>query len=227
MIKEMNGEHILKGYDSALAELKKHVISMGRLSYESLVQTSQILESKDINEIEKIYANEDKVDAIEKEVDEQSMHLIMRFQPRAVDLRTILASINVAKNFERISDHTVSIAKYIKRAFKDTEIVLETSFFEPIYKGVDILVSKSIRAFADTDVSLAQSILREDAQVNENCKNSLSDILKKKTELLDKYLHFVFIIRSLERIGDLTKNVAEDIIFIDSAEDIRHTQKSK
>ena len=217
-----NGEHILTGYDVALSSLRQKVLKMGNLAYENLSPVFDSLSEGDLSQKEQIKERENQVDLLEKEVDEEGMSLIMRFQPTAIDLRIAFASINVAKNFERASDHISSIFKHICKILKiqgEESIVI----LDPIREKVGKALKKSIVAFADNDMQLAKAILEEDEEINEDYKKALKNLLGQEGGLSDEQLYLVFIFRSLERIGDLAKGVAEDIVFIESGEDIRHS----
>ena len=166
------------------------------------------------------------IDSAEKKIDEQGMSILLRYNPVASDLRLVLSSINVCRSLERIGDHTVNIAKRSRKIIK-AGTCEEVRLIEPLFLEARQIVKASLESYADVDEATAMKVVDLDHKVDDLHKNlskSLSNkIAEEGGENTESWLNILFISRSLERIGDLAVNVAEDVVFITSAEDIRHT----
>jgi len=164
------------------------------------------------------------IDNQEKKIDEQGMSILLRFNPVASDLRLVLSSINICRSLERIGDHAVNIAKRSRKILKSGQLN-QVRLIEPVYTATEEIVSASLRAYSDVDEEQARKVIELDAKIdklNRALGKSLTNQIADGAQATDTLLNIIFISRSLERIGDLSVNIAEDIVFITSAEDIRH-----
>ncbi|MGJ8695415.1 MAG: phosphate signaling complex protein PhoU [Verrucomicrobiaceae bacterium] len=218
--------HILKNYDDDLHQLKDSVLEMGGAASRGLEKAVRGLIEGDAEACSDVIDEDEIIDAQEKKIDEQGMSILLRFNPVASDLRLVLSSINICRSLERIGDHAVNIAKRSRKILKGNESS-EARLIDPLFKEARHIVTSSLTAYADVDQELAMKVIEMDAKVDE-IHRSLSKSLSSKIaeqggEDTEARLNILFISRSLERIGDLAVNIAEDVVFITSAEDIRHT----
>jgi len=218
--------HILKNYDDELRILKDNVLEMGAEVIEALEKSVNGLLKGDREICAEVIEEDEVIDSHEKAIDELGMSILLRFNPVASDLRLVLSSINVCRSLERIGDHAVNIAKRSRKILKGSsceEVPLVDSLFVKAHE----IVSKSLTAYSDIDEEEAHKVIKMDAEVDERhgalSRSLTSRISEQGGADTKSLLHLLFISRSLERIGDLAVNVAEDIVFITSAEDIRHT----
>ena len=217
--------HILKNYDSDLSALNDSVIKMGGAALNALEKSVAGLLEGNLDQCYDVIDDDEAIDTQEKKIDEQGMSILLRFNPVASDLRHVLSSINICRGLERIGDHAVTIAKRSRRILK-AGTVDEVRLIDPLFREVQKIVSAALTVYADADEEEAMKVIQMDQKVD-NLHKSLGKSLtaqiaggSKETESL---LNIIFISRSLERIADLAVNIAEDVVFISSAEDIRHT----
>ncbi len=218
--------HILKNYDEELEQLKDNVLQMGSGVMSAMEKAIKGLLEGDREQCSDVVDEDEAIDRAEKQIDEQGMSILMRFNPVASDLRLVLSSINVCRSLERIGDHAVNLAKRSRKILKAGEVP-EARLIEPLYLQAQKIVSLALTAYSDIDEETAMNVIAMDQEVDRIHK-TLSKSLSSKiadggTTQTESLLHILFISRSLERIGDLAVNVAEDVVFITSAEDIRHT----
>jgi phosphate transport system protein len=168
---------------------------------------------------------DEAIDLLEKQIDENGMTVLLLHTPMAFDLRMVVSSLNICRSMERMGDHAVNIAK---RAIKVIEKggCSEVGLVEPLFEEVRKVVSTTMIAYADVNGEAALQVLDMDGAVDKIDKRltkTLTSMMGEEGAKRDSLLHLLFISRSLERIADLAVNIAEDLFFITSAEDIRHS----
>ncbi len=216
--------HILKNYDDDLTKLKDSVVQMGGLAIAGLENSIKCLLGGDLELCSDVIAEDEVIDSKEKKIDEQGMSILLRFNPVASDLRLVLSSINICRSLERIGDHAVNIAKRSRKILKSGQVD-QIRLIEPIYLAAEKIVSSALMAYSDADENDARKTIKLDKEVNQlnnALGKSLTNQIAAGAENTETLLNIIFISRSLERIGDLSCNIAEDVVFITSAEDIRH-----
>ena len=218
--------HILKNYDSDLGQLKDSVLEMGSGVLSAMEKSLKGLMEGDRELCADVIDEDEKIDAAEKKIDEQGMSILLRFNPVASDLRLVLSSINICRSIERIGDHAVNSAKRSRKILKKGKVD-EVRLLEPLFLEAQKIVSAALTAFSDVDEKAALAVIEMDQEVDKIhgalSKSLSSKIASGEQESTESLLNILFISRSLERIGDLAVNIAEDIVFITSAEDIRHS----
>ncbi|MCB1077705.1 MAG: phosphate signaling complex protein PhoU [Verrucomicrobiae bacterium] len=219
--------HTLGSFDAALRGLRKHVITMASLAGQNLANAVQGLITRNLELCNEAIAADDEVNALERAIDREGMEILMRFNPVASDLREVISSMKIASDLERVSDQAESIARRARKTLKYPEVP-ETLSIEPVYEMANQMLQDSVRAFSEGDVELGFSLMdRDDAldKIHDKTIKELRKAIERDTENLKTYLHLVFIIRCLERVGDHSVNIAEDAIFAKRATDIRHLSK--
>jgi phosphate transport system protein len=216
--------HILKNYDDDLTKLKDSVVQMGGLAIAGLENSIKCLLGGDLELCSDVIAEDEVIDSKEKKIDEQGMSILLRFNPVASDLRLVLSSINICRSLERIGDHAVNIAKRSRKILKSGNVE-QVRLIEPVFQAAEKIVSSALTAYSDIDEDEARRTIKLDKEVdklNSALGKSLTNQIAAGSENTETLLNIIFISRSLERIGDLSCNIAEDVVFITSAEDIRH-----
>jgi len=218
--------HILKNYDSDLGQLKDSVLEMGSGVLVGMEKAIKGLMEGDREMCSDVIDEDEAIDTAEKKIDEQGMSILLRFNPVASDLRLVLSSINICRSLERIGDHAVNTAKRSRKILK-AGTVEEVRLLDPLFLEAQKIVSAALTSYSDIDEEAAINVIAMDRKVDDIHKalsKSLSSrIASGEVKHTESLLNILFISRSLERIGDLAVNIAEDVVFITSAEDIRHT----
>jgi phosphate transport system protein len=221
--------HILREFDQAFAALRNEVIAMAGQARLNLERAMQGLISRDLEKCKAAIADDDEVDEAELRIDRIGMETLVRFHPVASDLRLVITSMKVAANLERVSDHATNIAKRARKMLARTECP-EVTFLEPLYALADQQLRDALSAYTDRNAELGQSLQLRDKDLDKMHKRliaSFTSRLEEGGERAEDYLHLVFVARSLERIGDLAKNIGEDAVYLDQARDIRHDRHDK
>ncbi len=223
-----NTPHIIREFDEAFLSLGGKVSTMAGQTRINLERSIQGLLNRDIDLCRAVIADDADVDETEREIDAEGLDILMRYHPVASDLRKVISSMKVAANLERISDHAVNIAKRAKKMIS-RPLVSEAKLIEPVYSLADALLRDAVAAYIDSDSGLGASLKLRDKELDKADKRTtarLSELLEEGGENAELFLHLVFVVRSLERVGDLAVNIGEDAVFLDLAEDIRYRRKA-
>jgi phosphate transport system protein len=220
----LNNRHILNSFNEALEALRNDVIMMSSLAERNFSQAVKSLLRRDSELAEASIRDDEEVDTLEKKIDSVGVSIILRFTPLASDLRRVIATMKLAGNLERISDESVSIARRAKLLNLRPELA-ESQLVEGVYQSVLSLYKDSLRAFMAGDLQLAYSIKPRDKQIDAEYKDlvrQLTEKMAEKTAAIPDLFNLTSVLRSLERVGDHATNIAEDAVYAESAEDIRH-----
>src|SRR5213593_3608374 len=217
-------ERVVRHFQEELEALQARLLEMGGLAEERVRAAVQGLMSRDVALIDKVLYGDEPINELHIEVDKRCFRLLALYQPMATDLRAIVAAVKINTDLERVGDLAVNIAEAAKRY----------ATHPPVKRLVDIprmtdlsqaMLRDALDAFVRRDTTLAQNVLNED-DVLDSLKTQifrelLTYMLQDPTTV-EPSLDLILISRHLERIGDHATNIAEDVIFIVSARDVRH-----
>ncbi|MFM2179827.1 MAG: phosphate signaling complex protein PhoU [Verrucomicrobiota bacterium] len=222
-------DHILSSFNHALSNLREHVLIMASIAKKNLASAMRGLTERDTDLCNAAIAADQDVNDLEKSIDRLGMQVLLKFQPTAHDLRQVMGTIRIANNLERISDQAGSIAKRARQINNLPEIS-ELKLIEPVYHLCARNLECSIQAFAnaDTEAAAAARLMDKELDAAEKALDqSLLHVMEERQSPLEAYLHLIFVARFLERVGDHAKNICEDTIFIEKAEDVRFDKNKR
>lgn len=217
--------HTFKGFDVEMGQLESQVLSMANTVTQGVENSMRGLLEGSLERCNEVIAGDDVVDQLEKDIDETGMHIMMRFKPVATDLRRVLSSMNMSRMLERIGDHAVNIARGGRKILKKGPVE-EAKMLEPLFSLAIEELLDATTAYADDNEELAMELESRDKELDRLHKQitkSLSALIEERQEGAASLIQLLFVSRSLERIGDLAVNLGEEVVFIQSAEDIRHS----
>jgi phosphate transport system protein len=217
--------HILTNFETALENLRKDVLMMASLATRSIDNARKGLFERDEDWCNTVIADDEEVDALEIQVDNAGMDIMLRYHPFASDLRNVIAAMKTSVNLERGADQAVGIARRARKLISQPALP-EIARIEPLFDMATNLFKDAIKAFSDGDIHLARTLkLRDKAldELNRALAETLADLMQKNPDGIRCYLELIFIARCLERIGDQAKSIAEDTIYAVEVKDIRHT----
>ncbi|MEM9018520.1 MAG: phosphate signaling complex protein PhoU, partial [Verrucomicrobiota bacterium] len=205
------------------------VLRMASIAEQNLESAVSGLLTRDQELCNRAIAEDDEVNGLERKIDADSFEILMRYNPVASDLREVIAGMRVANNLERISDEAQSIARRSRKIIKHPEIS-EAFLIEPLFDMAISLLRDGIRSYAEGDNELALSLYERDKELDRSHDKVIRELTKqfdRGSDRMKSFLHLIFIVRSLERVGDHSVNIGEDGIFLESAEDVRHLGPKK
>ena len=216
----MPNDHIVRSHDEERQRLIGEILRMGELAVAQLEAALDVVERRDDHAAGHIVANDEAIDALEREVSHDVMKLSLR-GPLARDLREILAALRIVSDIERIGDYAANIAK--------RSIVLNQAPALPVAGGlkhVGALAVRQVRdvleAYAKHDPEAAQAVRDRDAALDAEYTRLFRELLTYMMEdarAITCCTHLLFMAKNLERIGDHATNIAENIWFTVRGED--------
>lgn len=195
--------------------LTSELAEMGSLVEKQLYNSIEAFKNKDMVLAKKVIENDDKVDELNKKIEEQCLKLMAMESPVATDLRKIFTTSKIITDLERMADYAVDICKIAQRV--ELDILGEEC--EPVWQMVDILrkmIKRSLEAFVTGNVKEAYEICKMDDEVDILYRGLFNDILKKMAKdetIINKGAQILFASKYLERVGDHVTNICEWIIF--------------
>lgn len=227
----MSDKHISSQFDAELNSISTHVLEMGGLVESQLHQAVHALVNMSLDSAEQVIANEARINQMELQIDHEIISTIGRRQPTARDLRFLMAISRTTQNLERAGDEVARIARMVKNIINNgTPRNLPTSELRLAADLASALLRKSLDSFARLDTSMAVTIIKQDYQIDDEYNGFLRKLITYMMEdprTITPSLDLLFLAKSIERVGDHAKNIAEQIIFIVKGEDIRHTSVDK
>ncbi len=220
------GQHISQRYNHELEDIRSKVLTMGGLVEEQSVNALKSLLEYDKPLAKKVANGDDKINAMEVDIDDDCTHVIARRQPAASDLRLIIAVVKVITDLERIGDEAAKIAGYSKKLAKKPAIDGMHSELTHLSKLVLGILHDTLDAFARLDADQAISILEDEGKINrelENISRLLITYMMEDPRNIKSALRINWCARSIERIGAHSQNICEYIIFLVKGKDVRHT----
>lgn len=215
--------------DLELKLLKEEMLEMWQLVSDQLKRSMRALAAKDIQLANDVLAAEKKVNMLEVKVNGDCENIFALYNPVAIDLRLVLALLRINTNLERIGDIAASVAKFVvKMPDKDYHALLEKTRALEMFEEACDLVDGVRESFSSENAETARNIFRRDKilnEINKSARVTLIDEIKRNPQEVEYYLGLLSIIRKLERAGDQSKNIAEEIIYYVEAKVLKHMPK--
>ncbi|MDH4172323.1 MAG: phosphate signaling complex protein PhoU [Betaproteobacteria bacterium] len=219
-------EHTSKQFDAELESVRSRVLQMGGLVEEQIIRAMEALAAGDMAQIDKVIADDHRVNAMEVELDELCSHIIARRQPAAVDLRLLITVIKTITDLERIGDEAEKIGRMAKLIHTAGRQHMPRMDLSPVAERALSMLRQSLDAFARLDVSEAMRVVKLDHEVDDAFRaimRQLITFMMEDPRTITRSLEILFIAKAIERIGDHSKNMAEYVIYMVKGRDVRHT----
>ena len=211
-------------FERELGALRERLLVMGGLAETMIHKGITALVERDESLVQAVLAHEEEMDLLCIEIDDRCFTLLALKQPMASDLRFLVAAIKINSDLERIGDQAVSIALRTRLLLREAE--LKPLIDIPrMARLVQDMVRQSLDAFVRRDTELARAVIGSDDQVDslrDQVFRELLTYMMGDPATIPRALNLILMSRNLERIGDHATNIAEDVIFIISARDVRH-----
>ncbi len=223
--KESHSKHISQQFNQDLSELRNQLLNMGGVVEKQVSDAVYALIESDTELATVVRDKDQEVDLMEQMIDEDCTQLIARRQPAASDLRLVISIIKMVADLERIGDEASKIAKLAIRLTEEGKAPRGYVEIRHISEHVGKMVNTALDSFARFDVDLALHIIKEDHAVDTEYKSamrSLMTFMMEDPRSISQIHSVMWVLRSLERIGDHACNLAEHVIYIVKGKDIRH-----
>jgi phosphate transport system protein len=217
-------ERVARRFQEELEQLKRRLLEMGGLAEEQVRLAVKGVVDRDGALIERVLRGDAPLNALHIEIDNRCFTLLALYQPMAVDLRAIVGAVKINTDLERVGDLAVNIGEAGRRY----------AIHPPVKKLIDLprmatiaqsMLRDALDAFVRRDTVLAQQVLDSDDELDDLKTQIFRELLTymlQDASTIEPALDLILISRHLERIGDHATNIAEDVIFVASARDVRH-----
>ena len=217
-------ERVTRHFQEELEVLQERLLAMGGLAEDRMCDSVKALSLRDTAMIDRVLAGDEPINALHIEIDSRCFTLLALYQPMAADLRAIVAAVKINTDLERVGDLAVNIAEATKRYVEHPPVkpLIDIPRMGDIAQG---MLRDALDAFVQRDIQLAEAVLAADdaldALKTQIFRELLTFMLSEPTTI-EPALDLILISRHLERIGDHATNIAEDVIFLVTARDVRH-----
>ncbi len=219
--------HLSSQFDADLDAIRASLTRMGGLVEEQVRTAMGAFVGRDLSLIERVVAREAEVNALEVELDDACTHLIARRQPTAIDLRMVMGVGKVVTDLERIGDEAKKVAK-AKRKLLEREsdgAISNLVGLARLGEEVADMLNEVLDAFVRLDAGAAMRVVIRDQDIDRQFRaifRQLVTYMMEDPRTISTALDVVFVAKSIERMGDHTKNIAEQVIYIAKGRDVRH-----
>ncbi len=216
-----------KHFQKELEKLKKRVLGLGAQVEDRLRLAGKAIESREIFDAERIIKSDYLIDEEEVEIEEECLKILALYQPVAVDLRVIVATIKINSELERIADEATNIAIRMKKIIACNDGCKIRYDYGDQVSRVHTMLNKGLDAMIHLDVDLAFKVLLMDDEVDSFHHGMYQRVTKDMLEApanVEYLMHKFLISRHLERIGDHATNIAEEVIYLVEGEIVRHKE---
>jgi phosphate transport system protein len=217
--------HIMKQFDEELEEIRTQLMEMGGKVEQQLKNAIKAVTKADSSLAEEVIRDERLVDEMEVDIDEACILIIARRQPAASDLRFVMMVTKAVNDLERIGDEAKKIANHAIILSEQDSLSQGYNEVRHLGSSVSAMLANALDAFARFDVKAAMNTLEEDAQIDLDYKTALRELVTYMMEdprSISRAINILWVVRSLERIGDHAKNLCEQIVYVVKGKDIRH-----
>ena len=214
----------LPHFHEELGALKERLLAMGGVAEDAVRRAVGGLAGRDQPALDRVCAGDEPLNQANIDIDNRCFTLLALHQPLAADLRAILAAVKINSDLERVGDLAVNIAEASLRylALPPVKPLVDLPRMAEIAQG---MLRDALDAFVRRDVALAQAVLERDDQLDDLKSQVFRELLTymlQNPATIEASLDLILVSRHLERIGDHATNIAEDVIFMVSARDVRH-----
>ncbi len=210
-------------FEQEVAELKETLLRMAATAKGVINKAVKALIERDDDLAREVEEEDDAIDRFEIEVDEKSVLLLSK-APLAKDLRLIIVALKTSHDLERVGDESVTIARRAIQLSKEPQLKEYMDIPRMTTMAIDML-DDALDAFVGADAAKAKAIIPRDKEVdalNKQMQRELAGYMVEDAKNITRCLHLMTISKSLERIADHAKNIAEEVVFLYEGRDIRH-----
>jgi len=219
------GDEMVRHIDSELQALKDLALQMGGCVEKALDNACKAVMGDDRKAIEEVHRHESRINDLQIEIDEQCVNVLAKQAPVAKDLRLVIAITKINTDLERMGDQSVNIVHSVRDLYAlwpDTKLPPQIM---QMIEGAREMVKWVLDAFSRRDIELSQKVLEYDDKID-NLKDSLiremKERMKKGEDQVEIGLTFIMIAKNLERMADHATNIAEEVIYLTTGNDVRH-----
>jgi phosphate transport system protein len=210
-------------FDEDLANFKEKLLTMGSYAESAVSQAVQSVVERNDNLALKVQQDDDLMDQLEIEIDDLAINLLAK-APLASDLRLITVAMKISQNLERVGDEATTIARRAMELNQEPQLKPFTDI--PRMAGIALeLLKEALDSFGRKEPEKARAVVPRDKEVdalNRQMYRELSSYMVENPSTVSRCLNLMTVSKSLERVADHAANIAEEVVYLCEARDIRH-----
>jgi phosphate transport system protein len=213
-------------FETSIDGLRQRLLTMASYAAQSIRTAVRAVVERDDELGRKVEEDDSLLDDLEKVIDELAIQLLLR-APLARDLRLIMVATKVSHDLERVGDEATAIARRARDLNREPQLKAPIEL-PRMASMVTEMLAESLDAFITGDCTRARAIIPRDKQVdalNKQLQRELTALIVQSPDNTNRCLNLMAISKRLERVGDHAKNIAEEVVYLHEATDIRHTQR--
>lgn len=217
----MDQEHIVKAFDEDLSQIESLIMEMGGLAEAQITDASTALSRRDVELGNSVIANDERIDALEAEVDATVVRILAQRQPMAQDLRAVVVAPKIASNLERIGDYAKNMAKRTSVLAQSKPIGSAPATITRMCEAVQAMMKSVLDAYVARDKEAADDVRLRDAEVDQMHNTLFRELLTYMMEdprAITPCMHLLFIAKNVERMGDHATSIAEQVHYMVTGE---------
>ncbi len=212
-------------FEQELDDLKQRLLTMASHAETAVKQAVEALVTRNEGLARKVREDDAILDRFEIEIDELAVHLLAK-APLASDLRLVTVAMKISRDLERVGDKAAKVAKRARDLSQQPP--LKTAVDVPAMAKVALeMLKAALDSFVNHDPAAARAVIQHDREedlLNKQVRRELERLMVENPENISRCLHLMVAAKSLERIADHATNIAEDVVYLCEALDIRHTK---
>ena len=213
----MKDPHILSAFDRDLEAVQAHVLRMGGLVEQALLDAAEALEKRDEGLAQKVRAGDEAIDALEQQIQSECARLLALRAPTAGDLRVVLSVMRIAAALERAGDYAKNLAKRALVLSNMAPLEGTSASIQRMARTVVLRLKEALDAYIAQDVVVAADIRDRDREVDQMYNSLFRELLTHMMEdprNISAAMHLHFIAKNIERVGDHATAIAEQVIYL-------------
>ncbi|MCV2894790.1 phosphate signaling complex protein PhoU [Lentibacter sp. XHP0401] len=217
----MSTQHIASAFDRDLEGAQAKLVKMAGLVEDAMDQAAQALETNDLAKAELVRKNDSAIDALDEDIKLDCAKILATRSPTASDLRTVLTVMSISSNLERCGDYAKNIAKRTTVIVDAKPVAGVAAALRGMQSTVIQMIRDALDAYIKRDVAQAEDVRARDHEVDEMYNTlfrSLLTHMMEDTQNITSCMHLHFIAKNIERMGDHTTSIAEQVIYLVTGE---------
>jgi phosphate transport system protein len=213
--------------EKAIAGLKERILSLGKSVEQSVIDALGAVSTKDALKAKRVIDGDVAIDLAEVEVEEECLKILALHQPVASDLRFIVAVLKINNDLERIGDLAVNIARRAESLAETPDSDGVSIDFMGGEEHIRQMLRESLDCLVNLDEELARKVWAADSkidEINRSVHRQVAEAIRVNPSNTDRLLMLLSVSRNMERIGDHSTNIAEDVLYMINGEIVRHSQ---
>jgi phosphate transport system protein len=210
-------EHIASAFDRDLEAVQAHLMKMGGLVEEAILDSAHALEERDEELANLVRERDKRIDALEEQINEEAARVIALRGPTASDLRVVLTVIRISANLERCGDYAKNIAKRTTVLAQMQPVGSAPKSIRRMAREVEAMLKDALDAYIQRDAELAEAVRDRDEEIDQMYTSLFREFLTFMMEdprNITACMHLHFIAKNVERMGDLVTSICEQVIYL-------------